>query len=210
MYLRLQRAYVCPLQFSHSSEGLRESCFVIFPKSCHKWSLTGTQKAWARTGRAGWRQKCYVPIGLGERTQKEVPPKAPSDGALALEKKINFSGDKQTSVSGMEGKFWQEGDKAWEDTMTGHRSLWTSVSSRGLPGFNSIPANQVDNFCNRKIFPKVCFHVFSLKFQMNLLLMGTISNAHLYYYHTCYMQQIFLINDSNDHNLHPYNYAYHD
>lgn len=157
------------------------AALLFFPSPVTNGHWQAPRKPEQELAELGWRQKCYMSIGLGDRGQKEVPPKAPSDGALALEKIISFSGDKQTSVSGMEGKFWQEGDKAWEDTMTGHRSLWTSISSQGLPGFNSIPANQVDNFCNRKIFPKVCFHEFSLKFQMNLLLMGTmISNAHLY------------------------------
>lgn len=57
---------VCPHSGFHIPQRVwGESCFVIFLKSCHKWSLTGAPKVWARTAGAGWRQKCHMPMRVG-------------------------------------------------------------------------------------------------------------------------------------------------
>lgn len=63
---------MCPHTGFHIPQRVwRESCFVIFLKSCHKWSLTGAQKVWARTGGAGWHQKCPMPWGRKAGVRKE-------------------------------------------------------------------------------------------------------------------------------------------
>ena len=110
-----------------------ESCFVIFLKSCHKRSLTGAQKVWAKTAGAGWRQKCHMPTGVGAGWQKVILYEGIQWGQSPVAgRDTHFSGDQQTSVTGRVRRFRQGGGQRMGHKNRSQKPLDASASSRGL------------------------------------------------------------------------------
>lgn len=110
--------------------GFEGRAALLFFSSCHKWSLTGAQRVWARTS---WFL-LEVPHALGIEGRRGVCLKSASDCPQAQAEKGHFSGDKHPSMTGMEVLLGGR-TKLGEHNDRSQKPLYTSASVQGLHWF---------------------------------------------------------------------------
>lgn len=134
VYLGLQRAYVSPLRFSHSSEGLRGELLCYFSQVLSQMVFDGRPEGLSKTAGAGWRQQCHMPKGVGGGGGKQFSLREPSDWLFP------GSDSKKPPVQGTSKHPWLEwkGRSDRRKTRFGgynrsYKPLDRSVSGPGLP-----------------------------------------------------------------------------
>lgn len=129
VYLRLQRAYVSPLWFSHSSEGLRGELLCYFSQVLSQMVFDRRPEGLSKNQCNRFPPEMPHALGIEVRGKGSIsrqPVTVPSTGG----ERPLFRG--QTSMNRMEGKFCQEGGQSLGEHNRSQKPLDISASVPGL------------------------------------------------------------------------------